>query len=103
MKENQQYDNAKEIVTGYIYDGDRKHSAPVRFEGDPEKMAQFIMSDRSKDKIITDSLDQTLVTTIGEFLDYCLYPFSVVIVRTITSQEELPQFTLNMLAVHNTV
>ncbi|MBR0418327.1 MAG: hypothetical protein IJI66_04095 [Erysipelotrichaceae bacterium] len=71
MKENQQYDNAKEIVTGYIYDGDRKHSAPVRFEGDPEKMAQFIMSDRSKDKIITDSLDQTLVTTIGEFLDYC--------------------------------
>ena len=56
-------------VRGYIYNVDGKHSGYVVFEGTPKNIANFIMFHQFNRVVITDMLDQFIVSSFGGFLD----------------------------------
>ncbi len=57
-------------VYKYDYEGDYQESFSI--EGSVENLASFIAgADLDSKYTITDIADQTVVTTIGSYLDYC--------------------------------
>lgn len=55
---------------GYTFSKDGRYDAPVELNAeDIDQIAHFICDDRVHNKMITDDLDEVVVTTIGEFLD----------------------------------
>ena len=79
-KENQTIDNPNTKprygnVYGYIYDENGMHGARNEFEGSPENMANFIMFNKDHTVVMTDDIDQFVVSsTHGGFLDRVAYP-----------------------------
>ena len=62
-------------VYGYIYDDDGMHGDKIVFEGTPENMANFIMFNYMYPVVITDDVDNFVVSsTKGGFLDRVAYP-----------------------------
>ena len=62
-------------VYGYIYDENGMHGGKIEFEGSPENIANFIMYNKMHPVVITDMVDQFVVSsTIGGFLDRVAYP-----------------------------
>lgn len=62
-------------VYGYVFDENGKHGEKIAFEGTPENIANFIMSHQMNATVITDALDQFVVSsTVGGFLDRVAYP-----------------------------
>lgn len=62
-------------VYGYVFDENGKHGDKIPFEGTPENMANFIMYNKDHATVITDMLDQFVVSsTAGGFLDRVAYP-----------------------------
>lgn len=57
-------------VLGYVYDSNGTHGDCLKFEGNPENIANFIMFNMMNPCIVTDELDQFIVSsTVGGFLD----------------------------------
>lgn len=55
---------------GYTFSEDGRYDAPVELNADDiDQIAHFICNDKIHNKMITDELDEAVVTTIGEFLD----------------------------------
>ncbi|WP_243125890.1 MULTISPECIES: antirestriction protein ArdA [unclassified Eubacterium (in: firmicutes)] len=62
-------------VYGYVYDDNGMHGGKIEFEGTPENMAHFIMHNKMHPVVITDMVDQFIVSsTMGGFLDRVAYP-----------------------------
>ena len=62
-------------VYGYVYEDNGMHGDKIPFEGTPENMANFIMYNKEHATVITDTLDQFVVSsTVGGFLDRVAYP-----------------------------
>lgn len=62
-------------VYGYVYDDNGMHGGKIPFEGTPENMAHFIMHNKMHPVVITDMMDQFIVSsTMGGFLDRVAYP-----------------------------
>lgn len=62
-------------VYGYVYDDNGMHGGKIEFEGTPENMAHFIMHNKTHPVVITDMVDQFIVSsTMGGFLDCVAYP-----------------------------
>ena len=62
-------------VIGYIYDNDGTHGDGIVFDGTPENMANFIMTNKDSQVVITDLNDNFVVSsTEGGFLDRVSYP-----------------------------
>lgn len=57
-------------VYGYIYDNHGMHDGKHAFEGTLENIASFIMNNNDNPVVITDDLDNLIVSsTAGGFLD----------------------------------
>lgn len=68
-------DNNYSLVYGYVYDENGMHGEKIIFEGSPENIANFIMWNRTSPTVITDDLDQFVVSsTAGGFIDRVAYP-----------------------------
>ena len=62
-------------VYGYVYNSDGSHEEKYVFEGTPNGIANFIMYHKHNATVITDPLDQFIVSsTVGGFLDKVSYP-----------------------------
>ena len=62
-------------VYGYVYDDNGMHGGKLEFEGTPENMAHFIMFNKAHPTVITDMMDQFLVSsTMSGFLDRVANP-----------------------------
>ena len=62
-------------VYGYIYDSNGMHGDKIEFDGTPENIANFIMYNKNNVVVITDTMDQFVVSsTKGGFLDRIAYP-----------------------------
>ena len=62
-------------VYGYVYDANGYHGPKVEFEGTPKNMANFIMFHMKDAVVITDEIDQFIVSsTQGGFLDRVYSP-----------------------------
>lgn len=62
-------------VYGYVYDDNGMHGGKIEFEGTPENMAHFIMFNKAHPTVITDMMDQFLVSsTMSGFLDRVANP-----------------------------
>lgn len=62
-------------VYGYIYDSNGMHRGKIEFDGTPENMTNFIMYNKNNAVVITDAMDQFVVSsTQGGFLDRVAYP-----------------------------
>ena len=62
-------------VYGYIYDEQGMHGGKIVFEGSPENMAHFIIYNKEHPVVITDDMDQFVVSsTKGGLLDRVSYP-----------------------------
>ena len=62
-------------VYGYIYDSNGMHGDKIEFDGTPENLANFIMCNKNNAVVITDTMDQFIVSsTQGGFLDRVAYP-----------------------------
>lgn len=65
-EKNSKYDQ----VFGYIYDERGRHGDKFEFEGSPKNMAHFIMYNWAHPVVITDMVDQFIVSSVmGGFLD----------------------------------
>lgn len=61
----------KETVIGYVYDRNGYHDGGQYFEGTKENIASFIMSNRWNATVVTDLMDDLLVSSLtGGFLDW---------------------------------
>lgn len=75
LSENQTLEEAKtnqepfSNVYGYLFNSASYHGDRFEFEGNMKNMANFIMSNEADRIIITDKLDNLLVSTYGTFLD----------------------------------
>lgn len=59
-----------ETFYGHVYDNGGMHGDPVLFEEDPENISLFIMNNNDHQTIITDSMDDFVVSSMpGGFLD----------------------------------
>ena len=57
-------------VYGYIYDNNGMHNGKIVFKGTVENIANFIMFNSNSPVVVTDTLDQFIVSsTVGGFLD----------------------------------
>ena len=58
------------VLYGYVYDDNDMHSDPILFEADAENMSLFIMNNQFNQTVITDSMDNFVVSSLpGGFLD----------------------------------
>ena len=65
----------KEIMCGYVYDSNGYHDGKRLFEGSPENAANFIAFHDDKATVITDAVDQFVVSSMpGGFLDRVANP-----------------------------
>ncbi|MBQ9157716.1 MAG: hypothetical protein IJ136_00075 [Erysipelotrichaceae bacterium] len=59
-----------ETLYGYVYDDNGMHGDPVMFEATPENISLFIMNNEDHQTVITDSMDDFVVSSLpGGFLD----------------------------------
>ena len=73
MKENILKNTAEpkvyDTVYGYVFNENGYHNGKMAFEGSPENMANFIMYNQDNETVITDVLDQFLISSMrGGFL-----------------------------------
>lgn len=67
--------NQEEIAFAYVYDTNGKHNGKIAIIADYDNYASFIMKYQMNACVITDILDQFIVSsTIGGFLDRCESP-----------------------------
>lgn len=67
--------NNVDIVYGYVYNSEGMHNGKIPFENTPANIASFIWNNRDSATVVTDSMDNFLVSSMqGGFLDRLATP-----------------------------
>lgn len=89
------------LVRGYVYPHEGYRSE-YWFEESPSNIANFIMQHRdAREIILTDTMDQKIPNTIGEFIDHCpdqellqqILPLLIPMQKRETQSQEFPVAT----------